>query len=452
MISVRFLLKGSLWTIGSFGSNQALRFISNIILARLLSPQLFGIMLIVNSFRTGIELLSDVGITQNIVYHKDANNPEFYNTAWTLQAIRSLFLWLVALIMASPLARFYDTPILLYVAPLTAFNIVLIGFSSIALPLAQKRLQLVRVNLFEMIVTGISMIAVTLFAYLSPTIWALIAGSLFASSMTMVGSYFLLSNVHQRPQILTRYAWEIFHYSKWVFVSSALYFLSTNFDRLYLAKNIPLALLGVYGIARSISELFSAVTMRLGNYVLFPLVASHNSAPRSDLHQQLSSLRSRFLLLVCGGFATLLATADLPIKILYDARYQGAAWMLPLLVAGSWFSILSNLNEAILLGLAKPFYSALANAIKLAFLAVGLSIGFSEWGIFGGILAVAFSDLFRYFPILIAQRREKFSFALQDAYLTGLMVATAALLILLRSLLGLGSPFEFLALNGNVFS
>ena len=72
------------WTTGSFGVIQVMRLVNNVVLARLLSPPLFGLMLIVNSIRTGVELLSDVGINQNIISNKQGHTPEFYDTAWTI--------------------------------------------------------------------------------------------------------------------------------------------------------------------------------------------------------------------------------------------------------------------------------------------------------------------------------------------------------------------------------
>ena len=54
-ISSGFLLKGAVWTIGAYGLGQVLRLATNIFLARLLAPELFGIMLIVDSLRLGIE-------------------------------------------------------------------------------------------------------------------------------------------------------------------------------------------------------------------------------------------------------------------------------------------------------------------------------------------------------------------------------------------------------------
>ena len=130
-ISVRFLLKNTIWTVGSYGLSQLIRLAVNIVLARLLAPELFGIMVIVNSLRSGMELFSDFGIGQNIVVHKHGNDPEFYNTAWTVQAIRGVGLWLVALCAAAPIAKFYAAPILFFVVPLTAFGSVLSGFWSV---------------------------------------------------------------------------------------------------------------------------------------------------------------------------------------------------------------------------------------------------------------------------------------------------------------------------------
>ena len=249
-ISIRFLLKNTVWTVGSYALLQALRLISNIILARLLAPELFGVMLIVNSFRIGIEFLSDVGIPQNIIYHENANDPKFYNTAWTVQAIRSIGIWLVSLIVAVPIARFYQIPILASVFPLMGFTSVLAGFSSISLSLLQKRLQIAKLNTFDIIMALVSSGASVLFVYFSRTIWALVFSFLFSCTISMIGTYFLLPDVKQRFYLSKKYVWEILHFGKWIFASSIVYFLSANFDRLYLAKVVTLELLGVYGIAR----------------------------------------------------------------------------------------------------------------------------------------------------------------------------------------------------------
>lgn len=441
-ISAGFLLKGSVWTITTYGVGQMLRLVTNVILARLLTPELFGIMLVVNSLRVGVALVSDFGIGQNIVYNKNANKPDFYNTAWTLEIVRNVLLWLVCVAATPVLASFYDSPDLIWVLPLSAMTLVLSGFSSTSIYLLQKRMQIRKFYLFEMIVAFISSVAHVLFAYFSPTIWALVLGGLFTSAVSTIGSYFLLPDVKQTLHISKQFVREILAFGKWIFISSVVYFLSMNYDRLYLPKVLPLDLLGVYGVARSIAELLGLLTLRLGNIVLFPFISSHSQMPRVTLHEQLAAIRAKFLLLAAFGISILVATADLAIKLLYDERYQAAGWMLPVLILGSWVSILANVNDATLLGLGKPSYGAVSNSAKFGFLVIGLPLGFMVNGILGVVVVVAMADLCRYVPIAIGQRRERFAFGIQDLLLTLAAFALIGVWEGLRWISGFGTSFD----------
>jgi O-antigen/teichoic acid export membrane protein len=449
--STRFLLKGTLLTVSTYGFGQLLRLVTNVILARILAPDLFGIMTIVISLRVGIELVTDAGIGQNIVYNKNANDPDFYNTAWTLQAIRGLVLWLIAIVMAWPVSLLYQYPVLLFIIPLTTIGTVLTGFTSISRFLLQKRLKIVQLNVFDAFISLVSSAGFVLFAYLSPTIWSLVFGDLFGSMATMIGSFFLLSDVKERFHLRKSIASEILQFGKWIFVSSFVYFLSTNFDRLYLAKVVSLQLLGVYGIARTISEPLGLLMGHLGNNLLFPFVAAEYKTRRSDLREQLAALRAKLLLLAAFGVSVFITTADLAIKILYDDRYQAAGWMLPILIIGSWFSILASLNESILIGLGKPAYGAISNGLKFAFLLIGLPLGVKCCGLFGGVIVVALANVSRYIPVLVGQKRERFSFIAQDLLITFAMFALSGVWEWLRWVSGYGTSFDSLPLEMNLF-
>jgi O-antigen/teichoic acid export membrane protein len=447
-ISRLAIVKGVGWTVGAYGASQMLRLGANVALARLLAPELFGIMIIVNSLRTGIDLILDIGIGQNIVQNRNADDPNFYNTAWSLQLIRGLLLWVVCCAAALPLAHFYQTPILVLVLPVAALYFVFWGFSSISSFLLQRRLQFAKLNSFEVILEFISTVAHVVLAYLNPTVWALVFGGLVVSVARMIGTYLLLPDVRQKFHISKQYAWQIFTFGKWIFLSSIVYFLSMNFDRLYLGKVAPLGLLGVYGIARSLSDLTSGVVLRLGNFVVFPLVASFSHMPRAQLRGQLASIRLKFLLVAAFGLSLFAATADLLVGILYDQRYQAAGWMISVLILGVWFSIMCSLNESMLLGFGRPLYGAAANILKFGWLLIGLPLGFVQYGVLGAVMVVAVSDLCRYVPILIGQTREHCSFGVQDLLVTLIMVGLIGLWEWLRWALGLGTSFDSLPIAG----
>jgi O-antigen/teichoic acid export membrane protein len=442
------LTKGAIWTIVSFGGSQLIRLSANIVLTRLLAPELFGIMIIVNTFRVGVELITDVGIGQNIISNKNADDPDFYNTAWTLQSIRGLLLWVIACGAAAPVAYFYEAPSLRLILPVASFVLVLTGLTSINQFLIQRRLQFAKSAAYENVVGLLWAVGQIALAYFIPTIWALVFGLILSSAIPMIGSYFLLPEVRHRFTISRSYAWQILHFGKWVFLGSIVYFLSMSFDRLYLAGVIPLALLGVYGIARSISELLSMLVIRLGSIVIFPFIASHSEMPRADLREQLGSIRLKFLLIAALGVSFSAASLDLAIKIIYDERYHAAGWMIPVLVTGVWISILCSVNESTLLGLGTPRYNAIGYSMKFGWLLVGLPLSIRYFGPVGGVMVVAASDVFRYPSVLFGQIRERFAFGTQDLYMTLVMMGLLSIFEWLRWILGLGTSFGNLPIFG----
>jgi O-antigen/teichoic acid export membrane protein len=438
------LVNGTVWTVGAFGASQIIRLGSNIVLTRLLAPELFGLMVIVNTLMTGIQLVSDIGIGQNIVHSKNAEKPEFYSTAWSIQIIRGIILWLAFLAAAVPVARFYEMPVLSTILPVAGISILVGGLTSVSPSLLQKRLQFAKLNVFLLVTAIASAAAFILLAYTNRTIWSLVIGLVVQSVISTIASFFLLPELKHKFRLDKRFTWEIVNFGKWIFMSTMVYFLSGNFDRLYFAKVVPLQLLGVYGIARSISDLVGVVASRVGGTVVFPFIASHADMPRESLRRQLMPIRSRFLWLTALGCSLFVATADLAIKFIYDQRYHAAGWMLPILVVGAWFSMIATINENTLLGLGKPSYATAGYSVKFLLLVFGLPISLKFNGLVGGVIALAMIEVFRYVPIFIGQKRERFSFGGQDLGLTGAMFMMIAVFEWLRWESGFGTSFDSL--------
>jgi O-antigen/teichoic acid export membrane protein len=436
------LFKGAIWTIGAYGINQLLRLVTNIILARFLAPEVFGIMTIANSIRLGVELLSDIGIGQNVVSNINGEKPEFYNTAWTLALIRGAVLWLVCSIAAIPLAHFYNLPILRLLLPVYALICVIAGFNSVGLQLLKKRMQYSRLNAFEAANDFISSVVIVTLVYLNPTIWAVVLATLVTFTVRSITSHIIMPEVKRRFCFYREYVSQILKYGKWIFISSFVFFLSMQFDRLYMGKVIPLGLFGVYGIAQSLSGLFSAAVLRLGYFVIFPLIASSSAMPRAELRRKLTSIRLSFIMIAAIGVSAFVASADLLIRLVYDQRYQSVGWMLSILSIGSWFGMICNVNESTLLGLGVPRYNAFANTLKFGWLLLGLPIGFATFGVLGAIIVVATSDLCRYIQIFIGQSREDFSFGMQDSAATVVMFGLIVFWEWLRWSFGLGISFN----------
>ena len=88
------------WNMVSLVGTQALRLGGNLIMARLLVPDMFGIMAISTTLSVVLHLLSDVGLRQNIIQSPRGDDPLFLNTAWTVQLLRGILLFAVTLLIA----------------------------------------------------------------------------------------------------------------------------------------------------------------------------------------------------------------------------------------------------------------------------------------------------------------------------------------------------------------
>src|SRR5215470_13861150 len=99
------MVKGVAWTVVLFGLGQLLRIVSSIILTRLLSPDLFGLLVIVYALQNGIDMFSDLGFAQNLIVNRNADSPEFYNTLWSVRLFRSFLLSACCIAAAVPLSH-----------------------------------------------------------------------------------------------------------------------------------------------------------------------------------------------------------------------------------------------------------------------------------------------------------------------------------------------------------
>ena len=143
-----------------------------------------------------------------------------------------------------------------------ALTFLFTGFQSASSALLQKQGSVARISAFEVGVAIISLAAHVALALITPTIWALVLGSVVTSAAALVASYLIIPGVRHRFIIDRASAREILFFGKWIFLSSIIYFLAMNYDRLYFAKQIPLALLGVYGIARSMADMLTTSSTR----------------------------------------------------------------------------------------------------------------------------------------------------------------------------------------------
>lgn len=361
-------VRGVLWTVAAYGSSQVLRFGNNLILTRLLVPEFFGLMALVNSLRMGLELFSDVGIGQNIIQSPRGNDPRFLNTAWSIQILRGILLWLACMVVAQPLAEFYEEPQLTGLIFVVCLTLLLNGFSSTKLYTLNRNMTLGKLTALELSKQVIGLVAMVAWALVSPTVWALAAGAIAAGVYKLVSSHLIVPGQPNRLEWDGSAVQELLSFGKWIFIASVMMFLAEQSDRLILGKLLSLEMLGVLTVAFTLAELPKQVLKRIGFRVIFPLVSQKAELPRAQLRATFLRKRKYILLGVIALLLFLVGFGDLLVGWLYDERYADATWAMPILSCGGWLSALFYTSSPCLLGIGKPQYSAQSNFLR--FLAI----------------------------------------------------------------------------------
>ena len=413
-------MRATWWTIVFYGATQALRMGNNLIITRLLLPRYFGLMALSTALVVGMTLLSDVGLLPSVINSPRGDDPVFLNTAWTIQIIRGVILWLVSLSLALPLALLYHDREIRVLLPVLGLSMIFSGFASTNLLRASRNMEVRRLFLIELTAQLIGIVVTVIWALRDPSVWALVGGTLVAAAIKSVFSHVPFFVPGERNAL----AWDptcvgsLIHFGKWIMMGTAFYFFGSQSDRLILGKLISFSLLGVYNIAFTIADIPRQVIQQFSYRVAFPFVAKMAHLPLPEFSRNV--LRYRFYVLCAGALilSVVVNGGGWFVLELYDSRYAAAGWMVPILALGLWHTLLYTTTGDVLFALGKPKYNAIGTGCYCVTMVIGLPIAFHYGGMVGAVICVAAGDFPYYIVLETGAAREKVSVWRQDALAT----------------------------------
>lgn len=418
-------LNASVWSILEYGFGMCLRVVSSLVLTRLLLPAYFGEMTLLTTMIVGINLLSDIGLAPSVVQSPHGDEPHFLNTAWTLQVLRGVALWLIAVALSPPFARFYHDPQLKYLLPVLALSTLISGFNGTGLLSLSRHMGVRRLFAIDGSTALVALVVTIVWAYIHPSVWSIVGGQVISTIYRLCLSHIPAISCGIRNS----FRWDkecvhnIVHFGKWILLATAFWFFASQADRLILGRLIPLALLGIYGLAYQLSDIPRAIILALGQRVAYPFISKMIHRSRAEFEPQF--LRYRMYALLAGAvmLSLMVNWGGLIIRKLYDARYHDAAWMIPILALGLWQTLLYQTTFPVLLSLGKSKYGAIGNAAYCAAIFAGIPIAFHFFGMRGGVAAVAAGDLPLYFVIQFGVTRQGIRPWRQDLLMTAAFIA-----------------------------
>lgn len=445
------VLRASGWSLAGYGVGQAIRFGTNLLMTRLLVPEMFGVMAIATMVIIGLQLFSDFGLKQSVVQSRRGSEPLFLNTVWVTQIVRGLIIAVGALLVglvlgAIPVGGFpsdsvYASPVLPYVIAALGLTAAIAGFDSTKVHEASRRLALGKLTQIEVISQVFALACMIALAQVDRSIWVLVSGAFAASVSRTVLSHAYLPGYQNRFQWDGSAFREVLSFGKWIFVASTLAFVYNAGDKALLGAFISAGALGVYTIAVLLVNAVEQVLGKLITDVSFPALSEVARDRPADLKRTLYRFHLPAALFASASAGALIASAPAIVDVLYDDRYADAGWMMQIL-AVVLFTVPSRLSAMCLLSLGRSRQHSNIIAVRLAVLFAAVPLGFFAFGIAGAVWGVVASALAAIPPTFVYAARLGF-FDLKRELLPLPAVVAGALAGLLINFVITGRPLPF---------
>jgi O-antigen/teichoic acid export membrane protein len=332
------------------------------------------------------------------------------------------------------MSLFYHEPRLMALLPALGVNVVIGAFNSTNLLSMARHMGVRRLFLLDFTTQIVSLLITVGCALVYRSVWALVIGAILSAVYRLALSYYrpLI------PGIRNSFCWDpesvhgLVHFGKWILLATAFYFFASQADRLILGKLISFSLLGVYGIAFSVSEIPRSVINAFAQKVGYPFIAKMAHLPAVEFRKVF--LRYRFYVLSAGAVLLCLMVhlGGFLVTKMYDARYHAAGWMVPILALGLWHTLMYATTMPALFTLGKSQYAAIGNASYCIAVVTAIPLAFYFFGMFGAVIAVAAGDFPLYIVTVTGASREGVSTWKQDLQATGIFLALLGVGLALR--------------------
>lgn len=267
------ILSSLFWKLMERGGTQGIQFIVQIILARLLSPEEYGIIAIVMVFILLANVFVESGFNTALIQKKDADEVDFSSVLYLSLGVATI-LYVVIFFTAPFIASFYDQTILIQVLRVLSITIFIGAFNSI------QNAYVARNMLFKKLFTSslgsvtISGVVGIIAAYSGLGVWALVLQQLTSQLAVAVILWF---TVKWRPHIIfsTTRVKSLFSYGSKLLAAGLLDTLYSNLRTLIIGRMYTPSMLGYYNRGQQFPQLIVSNINGSIQSVMLPALSAH---------------------------------------------------------------------------------------------------------------------------------------------------------------------------------
>ncbi len=331
--------------------SQLLAIVINIVLARLLLPEDFGLVALTMTFMGFVVLFTNIGFGASIIHERNTTQQNLSSIYW-LNFGLAIISFLIIISTSQFAADFYDEQQLTSIVFVAAINILITPLFIIHYKLLERDLEFKTISKINLFGTIIGSIAAVIGAYSGLGVYALILQALVSTVVRLVLVLFFnrwKPNMHFDFKEIKGMVW----YSlKFKAANTALYF-ERNIDYLILGKFFTSAILGYYAFAYNIMYTPVKRISYIFSEVLFPSFSSFKKDKKKIINGYFKSVQ--LIAMVSIPAMTILAfNADLIIHTVFGQKWDQAIPIVRILCFAGAIQSISQFGGVIFPSLGKP--------------------------------------------------------------------------------------------------
>lgn len=432
----RRMASGAAWMVLFKLVERSLGLVSTLILARLLSPQDFGLVAMALSFIFMAELLTSFGFDVALIQNQAADD-RHYHTAWTCNVLVGVAIFLLMLAAAAPIAAFYTEPAVFWVVCLLALGPLIGGCENIGVVAFRKELQFRSEFAFQISRKLVGFAVTVPLAFWLRSYWALVAGILASKAAGTVLSYL----AHPfRPRFSMSGAKSLFSFSKWLLLTNVLAFLKTRATDFIIGRSQGAATLGLYNVAYEFANL---PTSELGAPINRALLPGFSQIARDpgQLHSAYVNAIGLLALFALPAAVGIFAVAGYLVPVALGPKWAAAVPLIQILAIFGAIELFHSSMCAVLIATGHPHAVVRGNLAFVLILTPLLIALVGHLGATGAALAVVGASILSTPVYLIAIRiHAGISPTTVLRALARPFVASAAMLAVLRTVMPVYAP------------
>ncbi len=358
----RKVLRGSVALSGQALLSQALRFVRNVIIARMLSPEDFGIAATLWLTATLVGMISDLGVQRLIVQADDGDEESFAATAQALFLVRGLLIGAVVFLLARPMAMAFKTPSAELAFQLAALLPVIAGLRHCDLVRFERHMRFGPLLMSTLIPEIVTTLAAWPVAFWVRNYWTFVILVIARAVMTLVLSH-LLSERRFRLGWDGKLLMRFLHFGWPLLVNGLLMYGILHGDRWLIGMGYTMADLGVYSVAFTLAMTPTLLVANISGKVMLPVL--------SRVQGDLAELESRYTL-IAQTLAMIAAAIVIPfiiaggelVAFVYGSKYAAAGGFIGWLAAMQMVRLIRGAQATAAIALGDTRNPMIANMFR----------------------------------------------------------------------------------------